>query len=109
MMEDLLKLLNLENADDELLARLQTIVDITSDRLKNRLGTEEVPSGLSYIVTEVSIIRFNRIGSEGLSSHTVEGESMGWTEDDFSAYEADIQAWIDENKDASRRGRIRFI
>jgi hypothetical protein len=109
MMEDLLKLLNLENADDELRARLQTIVDITSDRLKNRLGTDEVPSGLAYIVTEVSIIRFNRIGSEGLSSHTVEGESMGWTEDDFSAYESDIQAWIDENKDTSRRGRIRFI
>jgi hypothetical protein len=108
-MDDLLTLLNLEDADDSVKARLQTIVDITSDRLKNRLGTDEVPSALAYIVTEVSVIRFNRIGSEGLSSHTVEGESMGWTEDDFAAYETDIQAWIDENKGASRRGRVRFI
>lgn len=108
-MDDLLTLLNLEDADDSVKARLQTIVDITSDRLKNRLGTDEVPSALAYIVTEVSVIRFNRIGSEGLSSHTVEGESMGWTEDDFAAYETDVQAWIDENKGASRRGRVRFI
>lgn len=108
-MDDLLKLLNLEDADDAVKARLQTIVSITGDRLKNRLGTDEIPSELAYIVTEVSIIRFNRIGSEGLSSHTVEGESMGWNEDDFAAYEADIQAWIDENKGTSRRGRIRFI
>lgn len=108
-MEDLLELLNMQDAGDEQRKKLQTIMDITSDRLKVKLGTDEVPSQLSYIVTEVSIIRFNRIGSEGLSSHTVEGESQSFSGDDFSPYESDIQAWIDENKSTSRRGRIRFI
>ena len=32
---------------------------------------------------DVSVIRFNKIGSEGLSSHTVEGESLSFAEDDF--------------------------
>lgn len=108
-MEDLLELLNMQDAGDEQRKKLQTIMDITSDRLKVKLGTDEVPTQLSYIVTEVSIIRFNRIGSEGLSSHTVEGESQSFSGDDFSPYESDIQAWIDENKNTSRRGRIRFI
>lgn len=108
-MEDLLELLDLQDAGDEQRKKLQTIMDITSDRLKVKLGTDEVPSQLSYIVTEVSIIRFNRIGSEGLSSHTVEGESLNFSGDDFMPYESDIQAWIDENKGTSRRGRIRFI
>ena len=62
-MEDLLELLNMQDAGDEQRKKLQTIMDITSDRLKVKLGTDEVPSQLSYIVTEVSIIRFNRIGS----------------------------------------------
>ena len=108
-MEDLLELLDLQDAGVEQRKKLQTIMDITSDRLKVKLGTDKVPSKLSYIVTEVSIIRFNRIGSEGLSSHTVEGESQSFSGDDFSPYESDIQAWIDENKGTSRRGRIRFI
>lgn len=108
-MEDLLELLDLQDVGDEQRKKLQTIMDITSDRLKVKLGTSSVPAQLSYIVTEVSIIRFNRIGSEGLSSHTVEGESQSFSGDDFSPYESDIQAWIDENKGTSRRGRIRFI
>lgn len=108
-MEDLLELLNMQDAGDEQRKKLQTIMDITRDRLKVKLGTDEVPAQLSYIVTEVSIIRFNRIGSEGLSSHTVEGESLNFSGDDFTPYESDIQAWIDENKGTSRRGRIRFI
>lgn len=108
-MEDLLELLDLQDAGDEQRKKLQTIMDITSDRLKVKLGTDKVPSKLSYIVTEVSIIRFNRIGSEGFSSHTVAGESQSFSGDDFSPYESDIQAWIDENKGTSRRGRIRFI
>lgn len=108
-MEDLLELLDLQDVGDEQRKKLQTIMDITSDRLKVKLGTDEVPSQLSYIVTEASIIRFNRIGSEGLSSHTVEGEAQSFSGDDFSPYESDIQAWIDENKGTSRRGRIRFI
>lgn len=57
---------------------------------------------------EVSVIRFNRIGSEGLSSHTVEGESMAFTEDDFSGFKDEIQAFLDAQED-STRGRLRFL
>ena len=57
-MEDLLELLNMQDAGDEQRKKLQTIMDITSDRLKVKLGTDEVPAQLSYIVTEVSILRF---------------------------------------------------
>ena len=78
-----------------------------SDEHAIAIHNEEILA--KHIVTEVSIIRFNRIGSEGLSSHTVEGESLNFSGDDFMPYESDIQAWIDENKGTSRRGRIRFI
>ena len=50
------------------------ILDSTQSRLKVLLGGVEPESDLEYIVIEVSIARYNRIGSEGLSTHTVEGE-----------------------------------
>ena len=74
------------------------------------LGGEEVPEDLQYIVTEVSVIRYNRIGSEGVSHHTVEGEAMTWDKDDFEPYLAEIQAWLDKQEDpATDRGRVRFL
>lgn len=108
-MDDVIRLLELEEVDELTRAKLETIMNISSDRLKVKLGTDTVPSELSYIITEVTVARYNRIGSEGLSSHTVEGEAMNWSSDDFEPYSDDIQAWIDEHQSESRKGRIRFI
>lgn len=75
---------------------LNSIIDTTEARLANLLGQSEVPEALAYIVPEVSVIRFNRLGSEGASAHSVEGESITFSADDFSGFRADIQAWKDK-------------
>lgn len=109
MLEQIKKLLGVsDNSQDAL---LQTIISLTESRLKNLLGgTDTIPSSLSYITTEVAVRRFNRIGSEGLSSHTVEGETMAWPDDDFAPYDNDIQAYLDAQDDPStHKGRIRFL
>lgn len=62
----------------------------------------------NYIILDVSIIRFNRIGSEGLSSHSVEGESLSWSENDFAGYMDDIRAYLDDQKE-SKKGKVRFL
>lgn len=95
-----------DTAKDDL---LNSIISTTESRLKNLLGgAESVPEELAYIVTEVSVIRYNRIGSEGVSSHSVEGESMSWSAGDFDAYEDDIQAYIDRQESESA-GKVVFI
>ena len=109
MLEQIKKLLGIsDNSQNEL---LQTILSLTESRLKNLLGgTDSIPQPLAYIVTEVAVRRFNRIGSEGLSSHTVEGETMAWPDDDFAPYDDDIQAYLDAQDDPStHKGRIRFL
>ena len=94
---------------DDLDAKLERIIELTTKRLKQKLGgVEAVPEELDYIVEEVSIIRFNRIGSEGLTSHSVEGESLTFADNDFNAYADDIQAWLDKQED-NARGKVRFI
>ena len=105
VLENVKKLLgDLEGKDD----LLNMIVSLTDDRLKTLLGVEEVPNELEYITTEVSVARFNKIGSEGISSHTVEGESMSFNNNDFEPYEDDIESWRFANQD-KKVGRLRFL
>lgn len=90
---------------DELLKKL---ISLATARLKVLLGGIEPPEELQYIIIDVSVARFNRIGSEGLSAHSVEGESLTFTNDDFKGFSADIQAFLDKQKE-STRGKVRFI
>lgn len=86
---------------------LDVIIRLTTSRLKTLLNVEEVPTELEYIVTEVSIVRYNKIGSEGISSHTVEGETMSFSDNDFKGYLNDIEAW--KNKKNEVKGVIKFL
>lgn len=104
VIDDVKALLGIEDED----SKLKVIITLTENRLKALLGQKEVPSELEYIVTEVSIARFNRIGSEGLSGHTVEGEALTFKDNDFDQYADDIQTWRDTQSDQDI-GRIRFL
>lgn len=85
------------------------IIELTEERLKWKLGgVDEIPDELGFIVTEVAVARFNRIGSEGLRSHSVGEENMTWSDDDFAPYESDIQAYLNTVEDNSK-GVIRFL
>lgn len=106
MLENLKIMLGIEGDDvDE---KLRLILANTTSRLKLLLGGIEPPEEMDHIILEVSIIRFNRIGSEGMASHSVEGESSSYSADDFSGYADEIQAFLDSQKD-NTRGKVRFL
>lgn len=108
MLEDLKILLGIPEEDNSLDKTLNIILSSARSRLKSLLGGQDPPDSLGYIITDVAVIRYNRIGSEGLSSHTVEGESQTFTEDDFAAYRDDIQTYLNSQKEA-QKGRVRFL
>ena len=110
LLAPLLSMLGIELAEcsDDMRSKLVYIIRTAWQRLKTLLGGIEPPAELEYIVVEVAIIRFNRIGSEGIENHSVEGESQTFTDDDFKAYSKDIQAFLERQKEGTR-GRLRFI
>ena len=109
MLLDNLKLLLGLSADDTGLdEKLRLIIANTTARLKILLGGIEPPEELDHIILEVSIVRFNKIGSEGLSAHTVEGESLSFSDDDFSGFYDEIQAFLASRED-TKRGKVRFL
>lgn len=95
--------------DTKIDSRLELIIRLTSSRLQVLLGGANVPESLEYIVTEVSIIRFNKIGSEGLSAHSVEGESLSFSDDDFAAYKDEIRTFINKSDCTERKGGFKFL
>ena len=108
MLENLKLLLGIDSADTSLDAKLNLLVSTATARLKMLLGGIEPPDSMEHIIMEVAIIRFNRIGSEGLSSHSVEGESLSFTESDFDGFSDEIKAFID-SQEQSTRGKVRFL
>lgn len=107
MLDNLKLLLGIDTTDQD--ERLTWLIDTVSKRLCILLGgAKEVPETLEYVVVEVAAVRFNRIGSEGYSSHTVEGESMSFSDDDFAGYANEIQAYIN-SQDDNKTGKVRFI
>ena len=108
MLENIKLLLGLAADDAGQDAKLQLIISTVTARLRALLGGIEPPESMDYIIMEVAVIRFNRIGSEGVTSHSVEGESYQFADDDFAAYSDDIQAFLD-TQGSGARGRVRFL
>lgn len=108
MLQNLKLLLGLDGSDTSLDAKLSLLLTMTTARLKLLLGGIEPPESMEHIITEVSVIRFNRIGSEGVASHSVEGESLQFTDGDFDGFADEIQAFLD-SQTVSSRGRVKFL
>ena len=94
-----------DTTEDE---KLKLLIATATARLKLLIGGIEPPESMEHIIREVAIIRYNRIGSEGMASHTVEGESQTFADGDFAAFADEIQAVLDAQKE-SARGRVRFL
>lgn len=108
MLDNLKLLLGIDLTDTDRDDLLKLIISNTTARLRILLGGLEPPEDLDHIIIDVAISRYNRIGSEGLSSHTVEGESQSFTENDFDGFTDEIQAYLD-SLSTSSRGKVRFL
>lgn len=109
ILADVKTMLGISANDTDIDSKLDLIIRLTSSRLRVLLGGVDIPESLEYIVTEVSIIRFNKIGSEGLSTHSVEGESLSFSDDDFAAYKDEIRAFIAESDCTAQKGGFKFL
>ena len=58
-----------DNSEDEL---LETILLDCEQMLKMYIGAKEVPMELEWIITELSVKRYRKIGSEGLKSEQID-------------------------------------
>ena len=79
--------------DDEEL--LYEIVEITKSKILNYINKKVLPTELEFILVELAIQRFNRIGSEGIASENVDGKSVSY-EADFEGYKTYLDDYINK-------------
>ncbi|MCG1497492.1 phage head-tail connector protein [Staphylococcus epidermidis] len=103
VLENVKKLLSInDDKQDEL---LEIIISNTEKRLISLLPVdiEQVPDRLEYIVEEVAVKRFNRVGAEGMTQESIDGRSNTFQSNDFDEYMDVIDALFP--KETSKRGR----
>lgn len=109
MLDNLKMLLGLDSEQDTGMdKKLTWILEAARGRLKLLLGGIDPPEEMNHIIIEVSVIRYNRISSEGMEIHNIEGENQHFNDNDFDGFMREIQAFLDIQKEA-KRGRVRFI
>ena len=92
--------------------QVEAIYSKIAERLLHRIKATEIPLGLEYIVEEATIRRFNRIGSEGMKSESVEGHSVTYDMSDvLDPYESAINDYLEGLKpdDGRKKGVVYFL
>ena len=85
-------LLNIEGNEN----LIYEIVNITESKILNYINASEMPKELEFVLIELSIQRFNRIGSEGIVSESIDGKSVSY-DDDFTGYKHYLDDYISRN------------
>lgn len=107
IMKDIKEYLGL--ADNSKDALLKVIVRNTMSALILRLDGLQFDDNLSFIVVEVSVARFNRLGSEGMKAQTVDVMRQEFLESDFAPYETMIDMFVRSKKGSTGSGSVRFL
>ena len=91
--------------------QVEAIYNNIAERLLHRIKNTEIPLGLEYIVEEATIRRFNRIGSEGMKSESVEGHSVTYIDgDELAPYESVIVDYLEALlPDERKKGVVYFL
>lgn len=96
--------------------KMQIVVDLTEQRLlnilpkQNGVKVKEVPAELEYIVTNVAMARYARVGQEGMTGYSQDGLNMVFKKDDFDPYMSEINSFGDDGSEGeSRRGRVTMV
>lgn len=95
-----------DNSQDEL---LEDLYEDAEQHFTLLTGAEVISEKYTFIIRDVTAIRYNRKGSEGMNSEAVDGYSVSYDtgKHDFAAYISIIES--DFELGAARRGRVYFV
>ena len=89
--------------------RFLFIVNLTRKGFDLLDTIDAIPSEFLWVLDEVVIKRFNRIGSEGYESQSVEGHSVRFETQEFAEYLKDIVKYYDPGKAGLTHGKAVFF
>ena len=101
MLERLRMILNVKD-QDELLTEILTLA---VEKITTYLGEQSVPTQFEWIILELAVQRFNRIGSEGMSSESVDGNQNTYIDDELTPFYMFLDEYkVSKNGNANVKG-----
>lgn len=96
--------------DDTNDAQLDVVIRLATSRVDGYVGEAELPDELTWIVEELAISRFNRIGNEGMSQNQEEGRVMMFTADDLDPYKTYLDKYVEDHQsDGANESRAKLL
>ena len=90
---------------DELLLSL---ISRSNIQVLNYINEDILPKKLEYIVVELVIARYNRLGSEGLNSENTDGVSVSYNKNTLDNFKEDLDRYI-ESKKTSNNNKVKAL
>lgn len=99
-------LLGLENDEkDEVLTVLLTNAVST---INVYLGVTELPQELNFVAEQLAVIKFNKLGSEGIQTEKIDVLSTTYQADELASFKAILDTYKANNNLATTK-RIKFL
>lgn len=98
----------IEQADNSKDDILTIIMENMASAIVSYKGFETLPIDLEYICIETSIIRYNKLGAEGLKSESIDVIKSEYVEDILSAYYTILDKYGSVEAGASPK-KVRFF
>lgn len=95
-----------DNLQDELLTDL---IEDTMSHFKVLTGVDTIEDKYSFIVRDVAVLRYNRKGSEGMSSESVDGYSTSYIQEDFKQYMDILERDFNITDKTRKKGKVFII
>lgn len=106
VLEDVLDILTID--DEPTIKILKRLIDVAYSRILTRIGATVFPVELEWILTELCISRYNRLGSEGVHSELNEGIQYIFERSLLDEYEQELKEYVKRNP-AEGAGRFRMM
>lgn len=95
-----------DKQDDQLLEIIKSCESQLLSMLP--IEVEQIPDRFSYMIKEVAVKRYNRIGAEGMTSESVDGRSNSYELNDFKEYEDIIDNFFNA-RIRTQKGKVKFF
>lgn len=99
-LSELKLILNIEDTSKDNLLNL--LIEQSEKMLLSYIKEIEVPNELNFIITDISLMKYNRLGNEGIKSSNVLGVSQSFTTDYLEPYYNFLASYL-KVKDTPRK------
>ncbi len=99
MLDEVLFILGISNAAQTDLVTI--LFNQSSAKILAYINESEVPANLAFILNELTISRYNRLGSEGITSESVEGIQYSYMDNELLPYYTYLDRYIENKTGAS--------